>query len=76
MPSDLEDVSTYAILPSRQDLRPGKRLAVRFVQVSLPSLLEETYTIFATRGAYARFKDMLGSEQALDAWYAFEAEAV
>ena len=76
LPLDLEDISKYAIVPSRQDLRLGKRLAVRFVQASLPSRLEETFAIFAARGAYARFKDMLGSEQALDAWHTFEAEAV
>lgn len=76
LPSDIDDVEKYAIVPSRQDLRLGKRLAVRFVQASLPERLEETYEMFAARGAYARFKDMLEREQALDAWYAFEAEAV
>lgn len=76
LPLDIDDETKYAIVPTRQDLRLGKRLAVRFVQTSLPARLEETYTIFAARGAYARFKDMLESEQALDAWYAFEAEAV
>lgn len=76
LPSDIDDVEKYAIVPTRQDLRLGKRLAVRFVQASLPERLEETYEMFAARGAYARFKDMLEREQALDAWYAFEAEAV
>lgn len=76
LPPDLDDVSKYAIVPSRQDLRLGKRLAVRFVQTSLPARLEDTHAMFAARGAYARFKDMLEREQALDAWYAFEAEAV
>lgn len=76
LPSDIDDVEKYAIVPTRQDLRLGKRLAVRFVQASLPERLEETYEMFAARGAYARFKDMLEREQALDAWYAFEAEAI
>lgn len=76
LPLDLDDETKYAIVPTRQDLRLGKRLAVRFVQTSLPARLEETHTMFAARGAYARFKDMLESEQALEAWYAFEAEAV
>jgi hypothetical protein len=76
LPLDLEDITKYAIVPTRQDLRLGKRLAVRFVQASLPERLEETYEMFAARGAYARFKDMLEREQALDAWYAFETEAV
>jgi hypothetical protein len=76
LPPDLDDVTKYAIVPTRHDLRLGKRLAVRFAQTSLPERLEDTYTIFSARGAYARFKEMLESEQALDAWYAFEAEAV
>ncbi len=76
LPSDIDDITKYAIVPSRQDLRLGKRLAVRFVQASLPERLEETYEVFAARGAYARFKDMLEREQVLQAWYAFEAEAV
>lgn len=76
LPLDIDDETKYAVVPTRQDLRLGKRLAVRFVQTSLPARLEETYTMFAARGAYARFKDMLESEQALEAWYAFEAEAV
>ncbi len=76
LPLNLDDETKYAIVPTRQDLRLGKRLAVRFVQGSLPARLEDTYTMFAARGAYARFKDMLESEQVLEAWYAFEAEAV
>ena len=76
LPSDIDDITKYAIVPSRQDLRLGKRLAVRFVQASLPERLEETYDMFAARGAYARFKNMLEVEQALDAWHAFEAEAI
>lgn len=76
LPLDLEDVSKYAIVPSRQDLRLGRRLAARFVQASLPARLDETFAMFAAPGAYARFKEMLESERALEAWYAFEAEAV
>ena len=76
LPPDIDDETKYAIVPTRQDLRLGKRLAVRFVQLSLPARLEETYTMFAARGAYARFKDMLERDLALDGWYAFEAEAV
>ena len=76
LPPDLEDVSKYAIVPSRQDLRLGRRLAARFVQASLPARLDETFAMFAAPGAYARFKEMLESERALEAWYAFEAEAV
>lgn len=76
LPSDLDEVARYAIVPTRHDLRLGKRLAVRFVQASLPARLEDTYEMFASRGALARFTAMLDSEQALDAWRAFEAEAI
>lgn len=37
----------------------------------LPARLGETYTMFAARGAYPRFQDMLEGEQALEVWYAF-----
>jgi hypothetical protein len=30
--------------------------------------------VLSARGAYARFKELLASEQCLDKWYAFEAE--
>jgi hypothetical protein len=33
-------------------------------------------TIFQGRGAYARFKDLLGGRGMLDQWYDFEAKAV
>lgn len=76
LPSDLDDESKYASVPTRQDLHLGKRLAVDFAAMSLPERLEDTYEMFASRGAYTRFKAMLESERALDAWHAFEAEAV
>lgn len=76
LPPDIEDATKYAIVPSRQDLGLGKRLAVRFVQASLPSRLEDTYAMFAAKGAYARFKAMLEEERMLETWYAYEAEAV
>jgi hypothetical protein len=76
LPSDLDDAEKYASVPTRQDLRLGKRLALDFAATSLPKRLDDTYKMFASRGAYARFKAMLENEEALDAWHAFEAEAV
>jgi hypothetical protein len=76
LPSDLDDAEKYASVPTRHDLRLGKRLAVRFAETSSPERLQDTYKMFASRGAYARFKAMLENEGALDAWHAFEPEAV
>jgi hypothetical protein len=76
LPDDVYDESRYTMVPSRHDLNLGKRLAVRFAQTHLPQRLEDVYECFSRRGAYARFRDVLSAEHALDAWYAFENAAV
>ena len=40
-----------------------------------PLDLLKTRNIFARRGAYGRFKDLLDSRGMLEKWYAFEASA-
>ena len=41
----------------------------------LPDDFDEVRQIFNSRGAYARFKDLLDRRGALDQWYDFEAKA-
>src|SRR6266536_5589275 len=41
----------------------------------LPDDFDEVRQIFSSRGAYARFKDLLDRRGALDHWYDFEAKA-
>jgi hypothetical protein len=65
MPEDIDDEAKYPVVPSRHDLRLGRRLAVH-----------DIYDIFSKRGAYSRFKDMLQQARKLDDWYTFEYQAV
>jgi hypothetical protein len=76
MPEDIDDEAKYPVVPSRHDLRLGRRLAVRFAQEQLPERVDDIYDIFSKRGAYSRFKDMLQQARKLDDWYAFEDQAV
>jgi hypothetical protein len=50
-------------------------LVLDFARQFLPDDFDEVRQIFSRRGAYARFKDLLGRRGALDQWYDFEAKA-
>ena len=73
LPEDLEAPGAYLEVPTRRDLGLGRPLALRFVQEQLPDEYARVRQFFDTRGAYARFKDLLDVHGQLDAWYAFEA---
>lgn len=68
---DLDDVETIEI-PNKNDLDLGQRLVYRFVEFHAPDLHEQVRRIFARRGAYSRFKELLASKDLLEAWYDFE----
>jgi hypothetical protein len=75
LPDDLETSARYLLLPEKSELGLGKRLALRFVEEQTPALLPTAEEIFRHKGAYARYKDLLESQGALERWYQFEAEA-
>ena len=76
LPPDLDDPDRYLPLPDKSDLDLGARLAYRFIQAELPHRYDEVREIFRHRGAYHLFKQLLGSEGALEKWFEFEAKAV
>ena len=41
----------------------------------LPGWYTRVEEFFRHRGAYARFKELLASEECLEKWYAFQAES-
>jgi len=59
LPDDLDDADKYIELPSKRDLDLGKNLVFRFVDAELPDDYERVQDIFASAGAYARFKSLL-----------------
>jgi len=75
IPEDLEDPERYLVIPHKNDLDLGSSLALRFAAQQLPARYDQVEGFFQRRGAYARFKDLLEREGALELWYAFEAES-
>jgi hypothetical protein len=75
LPEDLETSDRYIAIPYKNDLDLGSDLALRFAAAQLPGLYNRIELCFRSRGAYARFKELLASEGCLDKWYTFEAES-
>jgi hypothetical protein len=75
-PQDIGDESLYLAVPNKKDLDLGRVLVMQFVQEQLPQEYERVKGYFGRAGAYARFKDLLGERDHLEAWYAYEAEGI
>jgi hypothetical protein len=75
LPDDIDDSEKYLQIPDKRELELGKSLVLDFARQFLPDDFDEVRQIFSRRGAYARFKDLLGRRGALDQWYDFEAKA-
>jgi len=75
VPDDLETSDRYLLLPHKTELDLGKGLALRFAASEAPDCYDRIVGFFRHKGAYARFKDLLDSEGALERWYKYEAEA-
>lgn len=75
-PPDLNTSDRYVAIPTKQEMGLGRDLALRFAREALPGSVEAVYGFFRRRGAYARFKQLLEREDALEKWYAFENAAV
>ena len=75
VPEDIDDPGLYVQVPDKRDLDLGKRLVMRFVSWALPGKYDEVDAIFRSRGAYARYKDLLFECELLEEWYKFEESA-
>lgn len=74
LPADIADAERYVAMPDKRELGLGKPLALEFARTQLPASFEDVRAMFAHRGAYARFKDLLERQQQLDAWHRWEEE--
>ncbi|MGH8214739.1 MAG: UPF0158 family protein [Rhodanobacteraceae bacterium] len=74
LPENIDDEDRYVAVPDKHELGLGKPLALEFARAHLPACYEQVCGMFAHRGAYARFKDLLDRHASLDAWYQWEAE--
>ncbi len=62
-------------IPHKTELGLGRDLALWFIEEVIPDRLEEVEEFFQKRGAYAKFKALLGDEGLLQPWYQFEKDA-
>jgi len=76
VPDDLETSDRYVLLPHKTELELGRPLALQFAASELPDCYEQVGGFFRHKGAYARFKVLLDSRDALERWYRYEAAAI
>lgn len=74
LPEDIEDPDKYITIPHKNDLELGKSLVFEFAEKYLPEEIDKINSIFHSRGAYSRYKDLLDMKGYLDKWHKFEAE--
>lgn len=74
LPEDIDDADRYVAVPGKRDFDLDKPLALDFARTQLLDCYEQVVAMFAHRGAYARFKDLLERHHRLDAWHRWEAE--
>jgi hypothetical protein len=75
LPDDIEDGTVYVVVPHKNDLDLGRRLALAFAEEQAPTHLNAVELYFRQRGAYAKFKALLERMQLLERWYEYEAAA-
>ncbi len=76
LPEDVDEPDLYAEIPSKRDLNLGKSLVLKFAARFMPDTYDEIDDIFRSRGAYARYKDLLCEKGKLEEWYEFEQSAI
>ena len=74
LPEDVDDPDKYITIPHKNDLELGKALAIEFTSKYLPEELDRVYSIFRSKGAYSRYKDLLERKGFLDEWHKYENE--
>ena len=74
LPEDIDDPDKYITIPHKNDLELGKSLVIEFTSEYLPAELDRVYSIFRSRGAYSRYKDLIDEKGLLDKWHKFEDE--
>jgi len=59
-------------IPHKNDLNLGQALVIEFAEEHLPGDLGLVQRLFARRGAYRRFKELLEERGLLQTWYDYE----
>jgi hypothetical protein len=59
-------------IPHKNDLDLGRNLVFEFLEEYLPGDYERVRKMFRRKGAYSRYKDLLGRRGLLEEWYNIE----
>lgn len=76
LPDEEFDPNIHVHIPHKNELGLGKDLVFEFVEQHIPDEYHTVNDIFRKRGAYSRFKALLGSKGLLESWYEFENQRV
>ena len=76
IPEDMWEPEDAIEIPHKNDLGLGNQLVFDFVRSHIPDDYGHVRDIFSRRGAYARYKEFLGSKGFLQEWYDSEIAAV
>jgi hypothetical protein len=75
-PAGAETDPDYVRVPHRQELDPGKALAVEFIRSHCPAELPRVEAVFARSGGFRNFKELLRRRQLLESWLVFEEQRI
>jgi hypothetical protein len=73
-PAGAENDPDYVSIPHRQELDPGKPLALEFIQSHCPAELARVRALFARPGGFRNFKELLRRHHLMDSWDVFEGQ--
>jgi len=75
IPEDLETSDDYVALPSKRELGLGQDMVFEFVRETITDDWADIRDMFRRKGAFRRFKHVLGERNLLDQWYRFEEQS-
>jgi hypothetical protein len=75
-PPEADNDPDYLLIPSRQDLDPGKGLVLEFFNNHAQSKVPQVQAIFTRSGAFRNVKDLMRRLNLLDLWDLFEEQRI
>ena len=76
VPPEADSDPDYLLIPSRQDLDPGKGLMLEFFNNHAQSEVPQVQEIFTRSGAFRKVKDLMGRLHLLDLWHLYEEKRI
>ncbi len=75
-PPEADNDPDYLLIPSRQDLDPGKGLILEFFNNHAQSEVPQVKAIFSRSGAFRNVKALMRSLHLLDLWHLYEEKRI